>query len=194
MDELHGYRKYKLQNGARSNRKPHLYFPYLSDGMATKYDYHERQFLGFNRFGIIRRTVIALFCLAFYYASDAQDEIKNLFFILAVVVLALSLISLLIQHLETRLEGSKLTLIGPMTFRKVELDLEGLQSVEVKPYSSLALNRPLFNLHRKGTVRFFTYGKWCVEFVTRDGETIRLGTQRPNGLKEILSNFVAEQS
>lgn len=160
--------------------------------MAHKYDYHERQYLGFNRFGIIRRTVIALFCLIFYYASETDDEMKDLFFLLAIVILALSLISMLIQHLETRLDGSTLTLIGPMTFKKVTLDVEGLQSLEVKPYSRLRLNRPMFNLHRKGSIRFFTYGKWCVEFVTKDGERIRLGTQRPNGLKEILSKFQAD--
>ncbi len=160
--------------------------------MATKYDYHERQFLGFNRFGIIRRTVIALFCLIFYYAAEADDQMKSLFFLLAIVILALSLLSMLIQHLETRLDGSKLTLIGPMTFKKVSLDLEGLKSVEVKPYSRLMLNRPMFNLHRAGTIRFFTYGKWCIEFETKDGEKVRLGTQRPNGLKEILSKFVEE--
>lgn len=158
--------------------------------MAIEYDYHERQFLGFNRFGIIRRTVIALFCLIFYYAAEADDEMKNLFFLLAIVILALSLLSMLIQHLETRLSGSQLTLIGPMTFKKVVLDLEGLKYVEVKPYSRLMLNRPMFNLHRDGTIRFFTYGKWCVEFETKDGQKVRLGTQRPNGLKEIFSKFV----
>jgi hypothetical protein len=159
--------------------------------MATKHDYHERQYLGFNRFGIIRRTVIALFCLIFYYAAEADDQMKNLFFLLAIAILALSLLSMLIQHLETRLDGHTLTLIGPMTFKKVELDLQDLKYVNVRPYSKLMLNRPMFNLHRKGSIRFFTYGQWCVEFETKDGEKVLLGTQRPNGLKEILSKFVA---
>jgi hypothetical protein len=158
--------------------------------MATKFDFHERQYLGFNRFGIIRRTVIALFCLVFYWVAEADDQMKQLFFLLALVILGLSLISMLIQHLETRLDGHQLTLIGPMTFKKVVLDLSNLKSVEVKPYSRLRLNRPMFNLHRKGSIRFFTHGQWCVEFVTKDGEVVRLGTQRPNGLKEILSKFV----
>jgi hypothetical protein len=162
--------------------------------MAPKYDYHEKQYLGYNRFGIISRTVIALFCLVFYYASEAQDQMKNLFFLLAIVILGVSLLSLLIQHLETRLDGNTLTLIGPMTFRKVNIDLDGLKSVEVEPYSRLRLNRPMFNLHRNGSVRFFTYGKWCVVIKTKEDEVIRLGTQRPNGLKEILNRFVASDS
>lgn len=160
--------------------------------MQIKYDYHEKQYLGYNRFGIMRRTVIALFCLVFYYASEVDGQTKDLFFLLAVVVLALSLISMMIQHLETRLDGSKLTLIGPMTFKKVEIDLEGLKYIKIRPYSRYLLNRPMFNLHRKNSVRFFTYGKWCVEFETAKGEVIALGTQRPNGLKEILSKFVVD--
>jgi len=158
--------------------------------MAIKYDYHERQYLGYNRFGVIRRTVIALFCLVFYYASEVDDQTRNVFFLLALVVLVLSLISLMIQHLETRLEGSQLTLIGPMTFKKVVMDMEGLRSLEVKPYSRFMLNRPMFNLHRKESVRFFTYGQWCVEFETKDGQRVKLGTQRPKGLYEILSKYL----
>lgn len=159
--------------------------------MARKYDYHERQYLGFNRFGIIRRTVIALFCLIFFYASDSNDQTRNLFFILACVILALSLVSLMIQHLETRLDGTTLTLAGPMTFKKVELDMNELESVEVAPYSRLMLNRPVFNLHRNGSLRFYTYGRWSVVLKMKSGETIYLGTQRPDGLKEILSKFTA---
>jgi hypothetical protein len=166
------------------------FFPYLSDAMATKHDYSEKQYLGYNRFGIIRRTVIALFCLAVYFMSEVDDQMKETFLLLAIVILVLSIASLLIQHLETRLDGSKLTLIGPMTFKKVEMDLDGLKYVEVKPYSKFLLNRPMFNLHKKNSQRFFTYGHWCVEFETKDGQVVTLGTQRPNGLKEILSKFV----
>ncbi|MEX2597220.1 MAG: hypothetical protein WEC59_09870 [Salibacteraceae bacterium] len=162
--------------------------------MTTKYDFHEKQYLGYNRFGIIRRTVIALFCLVFYYAAEADDQMKSAFFILAVAILFMSLVSILIQHLETRLEGSTLTLIGPMTFKKVQLDLTDIKNLTVKPYSRLILNRPLFNLHRKNSLRFYTHGKWCVEFETKDGDVITLGTQRPDGLKEILSKFEAGHS
>ena len=77
-----------------------------------------------------------------------------------------------------------------MTFKKVEMDLDGIKYVEVKPYSKFLLNRPMFNLHKKNSQRFFTYGHWCVEFKTKDGQVVTLGTQRPNGLKEILSKFV----
>lgn len=159
--------------------------------MAMKYDYHEKQYLGYNRFGIIRRMVIALFCLVFYATSQVDDQTKNVFFLLAIVVLVLSLISLLIQHLETRLEGSKLTLIGPVSFKKVELELKDLKSLEIKPYSRFLLNRPMFNLHKRNSIRFFTHGNWCVEFETKNGELITLGTQRPQGLYEILSKFLA---
>lgn len=146
-------------------------------------DFHEKQYLGYNRFGIIRRTIIVLFCLGIYYFNGEEGVDRNVFFLLAIVVLILSMLSLLIKHLETKIEGSKMTLMGPMTHRRVEMDLKGARNIEITPFSPFLLNRPIFNLHRKETLRFYTHGKWSVEFTTSEETVVRLGTQRPEQLK-----------
>ena len=150
------------------------------------FDFHEKQYLGYNRFGIIRRTVIVLFCLGIYYFNGENGPDRNVFFLLAIVVLVLSMVSLLIKHLDTKISGSELTLLGPMTHKRVELDLIGTKNIEITPFSPFLLNRPIFNLHRKETLRFFTHGKWSVEFTTSEGKVVRLGTQRPFVLKQAI--------
>lgn len=134
-----------------------------------------------------------LFCFVFYFVTDEKDTARNLFFYLGVILLIISASAVLISHLETKIENSTLTLVGPMTFRKVTADLSGIKSVQIEPYSGFLLNRPVFNLHKNGEIRFYTHGKWCVEFVTRKDERIRLGTQRPEELKRVLVEFVVPE-
>ncbi|GAB5540074.1 MAG: hypothetical protein Salg2KO_21770 [Salibacteraceae bacterium] len=149
--------------------------------------FYEKQYLGFNRFGLVRRMVIILFCFIFYFASgDTQGDTADLFFYLGVGILVMSGGAMLISHLETRIEGKKLILKGPMTHRRVEMELSGVTNIEVKPYSKFIMNRPMFNLHRNKARRFYTHGAMCVEFTSPEGETIKLGSQRPEGLKSAI--------
>jgi hypothetical protein len=155
--------------------------------MSTEVKYHEKQYLGFNRFGLLRRIVIMLFCFLFYFASDDdQGDTANLFFYVGIAILVMSGIAMLISHLETNIIGSKLILSGPMTHKKVELELNGISNIHIRPYSKFIMNRPMFNLHRNNARRFYTHGNMCVEFTTSEGEVIRLGSQRPEGLKRSL--------
>lgn len=160
--------------------------------MSTKRLYHEKQYLGFNRFGMLRRMIVILFCFLFYFVSEDKGDSAELFFYIGIALLIMSAGAMLVSHLETRLEGTNLHLIGPMTFKEVHLDLTDIRQLKVKPYSRFMLNRPMFNLHRRGSIRFYTHGKWCVEFVTAEGETVRLGTQRPEQLRAVLESFQAK--
>lgn len=155
------------------------------------YDYFERQYLGFNRFGLVRRMVIAIFCFVFYFVSDESVLNRDLFFYIGLFVLALSAAALLLKHLETKIDGNKLILNGTMTSKQVEFDLTNLQAIEVLPYSRFLMNRPLFNLHRRGQLRFYTHGTMAVRFTLSDGQIVKLGTQRPEALKDALRKHLA---
>jgi hypothetical protein len=162
--------------------------------MQTTFDFNERQYLGFNRFGLLRRMTIMLFCFVFYFVSEnTEDETADLFFFLGILVLIISAGAMMVSHLHTTLIGKSLILVGPMTFRKVEMDVSSTSNIEVKPYSNFIMNRPMFNLHRKDARRFYTHGKWCVEFNSADGELIKLGTQRPTELKAALEKVVTQK-
>lgn len=155
--------------------------------------FHERQYLGFNRFGMLRRFVIILFCFVFYMVSGEEaGETAHLFFYLGLALLVINALAMLISHLDTTLNDTTLKLVGPITFRKVEMDVRGISSIEIKPYSAFLLNRPMFNLHRQNARTFYTHGKWCVEFTAPNGETVRLGSQRPKELKLALEEAVAK--
>jgi hypothetical protein len=154
--------------------------------MSEDVTFLEKQYMGFNRFGLMRRMVITLFCFVFYFTSDdTQGNTADIFFYLGIGILVMSAGALLISHLETRIEGNTLTLIGPMTHKKVVIEMSDISDVVVMPYSKFLMNRPMFNLHRKNARRFYTHGNGCVEF-TANGERIKLGTQRAEELKRIL--------
>jgi hypothetical protein len=149
--------------------------------------FQETQYLGFNRFGLVRRMVIMLFCFLFYFASeDTKGETADLFFYLGLGILVMSGGAMMFAHLKTEVKGKKLILKGPITHRRVELDLNGIESVEVKPYSRFIMNRPMFNLHKKNARRFYTHGAMCIEFTSADGEVVKVGSQRPEELKRAI--------
>lgn len=158
--------------------------------MPNNFEYSERQYLGFNRFGLIRRMVIMLFCFVFYFVSDEAALNRDLFFYIGLFVLVLSAGALLINHLTTQIKDGKLRLIGPMTFKEVEFDLKNLREVEIRPYSRFVMNRPMFNWHRKGQLRFYTHGSMCILFKMEDGQVVKLGTQRPDALKAALGKYL----
>jgi hypothetical protein len=155
--------------------------------MAQQPLFYEKQYLGFNRFGLVRRMVIMLFCFLFYFASDdTQGDTADLFFYLGIGILVMSGGAMLVSHLETKITKNTITLSGPMTHRKVEMELTGVSDIQVMPYSRFIMNRPMFNLHRNRARRFYTHGTMCVEFTSASGETIKLGSQRPEELKRAL--------
>ena len=108
--------------------------------MEASFDFHEKQYLGFNRFGILRRIVLVVFCFLFYFASEDEGDTADLFFYLGMFILVISAGAMMVSHLETQVTRGKLTLVGPMTHRRVEMDLSGIRDIEVAPYSRFMMN------------------------------------------------------
>ena len=79
---------------------------------------------------------------------------------------------------------------GLWTSRKVKIDLSNIAKVERKKYSHYHLNNPVFNLHLKGTIRFYTGGNEAVEITDSSGQPYRIGTQRPAELEYILKDLI----
>ena len=48
----------------------------------------------------------------------------------------------------------------------------------------------MYNLHRKGTIRFFTRGTECDELVDKDGLVYLIGTQKADELTKVLENEI----
>ena len=48
------------------------------------------------------------------------------------------------------------------------------------------INNPVYNLHKKGTIRFYSSGKDAVILTDRDGLEYYIGTQRPNEMYLVI--------
>jgi hypothetical protein len=169
--------------------------------------FEEKQYIGYNKWAIIWRTVLALFCFLLYYwsenpkpvdvtvieipSSPVGEDSGQLFFLMGLVLMLLSLILIFVLHLHTKIVGNNLILDGLWTSRKVKIDLNNIVEVKKVRYSKYFLNRPVYNLHFKNKIRFFTQGNDAIEITDKDGLKYRIGSQKANELKNILNRLIA---
>jgi len=168
--------------------------------------FEEKQYIGFNKFSIIWRTVLAIFCFTAYYWSENPkpvdvkgihivpypiENIENsgeLFFLMGIFILLLSAILIFVLHIHTRITEQSITIDGLWTSRKVKIDFSSIVSAQKVAYSKYLLNRAVYNLHQKGEIRFFTQGNDAIELTDREGLKYRIGTQKPNELLGVIQN------
>lgn len=152
--------------------------------------FEEKQYLGYNPLSLLRRLLLALFCFGLYWWKNVNNKNGDLFFLLGVIILIISVIMLFVLHIKITVTKEQVVLDGLWTSRKVVIDLKNIASIEKKKYSRYHLNNPVFNLHLKGMVRFYTGGNDAVEITDKAGLPYRIGTQRAAELSFILSNLV----
>jgi len=75
---------------------------------------------------------------------------------------------------------------GLWTTRLVKIDLNSIVKVEKGSYSRYFFNNPVYNLHKKGTIRFFTSGNDAIHLTDRDGLVYIIGSQRVNELERAI--------
>jgi hypothetical protein len=140
--------------------------------------FEEKQYLGYNKFGLVRNLVLTLFCFVAYYYTENREEFGDLFFVLGISILVLSIIFLFVKHLHTKIYPGSILLDGIWTTRKVKIDLNSIIKIERTSYSQYVLNNPVYNLHIKGVIRFYTMGKDAIKLTDRDGLIYMIGTQK----------------
>ncbi len=162
--------------------------------------FEEKQYLGFNKFSALRRVVMAIFCFITYYFSDelpVMDQVlqaNDLLFIMGIAILVISILLMFVLHLETVVNESSITLDGIWTARKVKIDLHSIVSVKKIPYSNYKLNGPVYNLHRKGRIKFYTRGREAVELLDKDGLRYIIGSQRAAELSKLLQQLIHQKN
>jgi hypothetical protein len=57
-------------------------------------------------------------------------------------------------------------------------------------YSKLLLNRPIYNLHVRGKIKFYTHGKYALKLVDKHGLIYLIGTQKSDKLQKIINNKI----
>ena len=176
--------------------------------MADNILFEEKQYLGLNKQSVLGRTVLVLFCFIAYYWSENPkpvdvsvihigsypvEDIPNsgtMFFIMGLVILLVSALLGFVLHIHTIINETSITLNGLWSKRKVKIDLNSIVSIRRLPYSKYRTRRPVYNLHAKGRIRFYTQGNEAVELIDKDGLKYRIGSQRADDFFSVVQNIL----
>jgi hypothetical protein len=157
--------------------------------MSDKPVFIEKQYLGREFIPITIRLVMAMFCFAAYFFTDAQAQGNQLLVVVGFAILVISIIMGFLLHFRTRVINKSILLDGLWTTRLVKIDLNSIVKAEKGEYSRYLFNNPVYNLHSKGTIRFYTGGKEAIHLTDRDGLVYIIGSQHTN---EFLRAIQAE--
>ena len=152
----------------------------------SNFDFREKQYLGLNKMSLTRRISLAIFCLVAYYWHENHDKAGELYFFIAIAIMLVSIILLFILHFETKIRNGSIILDGLWTSRKIKIDTVSIVSAKKIQYSKYFLNRSVYNLHIKGTIRFYTRGTDAVELIDKDGLIYLIGSQKAAELTKVI--------
>jgi hypothetical protein len=124
------------------------------------------------------------------YPIENTNESGIIFFVIGICILVFSTCLTYILHIQTTVYKDLLILDGFWTARKVKIDLKNIVSMRKSKYKKNVLRRAVYNLHNKGTIRFYTSGEYFIELVDNDGFTYRIGSQKAHELFKTLKSQI----
>ena len=151
-------------------------------------EFLEKQYFGLNKMSLARRMSLALFCFSAYYWRENHEKSGELYFFLGIAIMLISIILFFILHFKTQVINGSIILDGLWTSRKIKIDSASIVSAKKVKYSKYFLNRSVYNLHVKGTIRFYTRGIDAVEFIDKDGLIYLIGSQKAEELTRVIQN------
>lgn len=151
--------------------------------MDDKPVFVEKQYLGRDYGRISIRIVMALFCFAAYFITEDSSN-ADLFLVAGCGILIISVFMMFLLHYRTSIYNKSVILEGLWTTRPVKIDLNQITKVQRTPYSPYIINNPVYNLHRRGTIRFYAGGKDAIRLTDRKGLMYIIGTQCPAELEQ----------
>jgi len=154
----------------------------------SEFDFIEKQYLGLNKMALTRRLALAIFCFIAYYWRENNDKSGDLYFVIGIAIIIFSVLLFFILHFETKVFNGSIILNGLWTSRKIKIDTVSLVSVKKVDYSKYIINRAVYNLHFKGTIRFYTRGGDAVKLTDKDGLIYLIGSQKAAELCRVISN------
>ncbi len=158
--------------------------------MDSRYTYIEKQYIGRDYIRISIRLIMAAFCFGVYVYERDRDNTVDLFLVVGFGIIAVSILLLFLVQYKTVIENKKVIIDGLWTARKVVIDLNQIVKIRKDVYNNYIFNNPVYNLHKNGTVRFFSSGRDAIVLTDRDGLEYFIGTQRPNEMYLVLQNEI----
>lgn len=154
--------------------------------MGNKYAYFEKQYIGRDYIRICIRLIMAAFCFAAYVYERDRDNTQDLFLVVGFGIIGVSILLLFLIQYKITIDNKQIIIDGLWSAKKVVIDLNTIVKVRKDAYSSYLFNNPVYNLHRKGSIRFYSSGKDAVVLTDRDGLEYYIGTQRPNEMYLVI--------
>ena len=154
--------------------------------MSSKYAFLEKQYIGRDYIRICIRLVMAAFCFAVYVYERDRDNTQDLFLVVGFGIIGISILLLFLIQYKIIITNKSVIIDGLWTAKKVKIDLNSIVQVRKDTYSNYLFNNPVYNLHRKGSIRFYSSGKDAVVLTDRDGLEYYIGTQRPNEMYLVI--------
>lgn len=148
--------------------------------MEQNQTYTEKQYIGRDYIRICIRLIMAAFCFAAYVYERDRDHTVDLFLVVGFGIIGVSILLLFLVHYKVRIENKSVVIDGLWTSKKVKIDLNSIVDVKKATYSNYFFNNPVYNLHRNGSIRFYSSGSDAIVLTDRDGLEYYIGTQRPN--------------
>lgn len=159
--------------------------------MEQKPIFIEKQYLGREFIPLTIRLVLAMFCFAAYFFTDEREKNGDLLIVVGFGIIIISIILGFLLHFRTRVQNKSILLDGLWTTRLVKIDLNSITKIEKNAYSRYLFNNPVYNLHSKGAIRFFTAGNDAIYLTDRTGLIYIIGTKHVN---EFLRAIEAEMA
>ncbi|TKC07353.1 hypothetical protein [Pedobacter frigoris] len=154
--------------------------------MGNRYAFFEKQYIGRDYIRICIRLVMAAFCFAAYVYERDRDNTQDLFLVVGFSIIAVSIALLFLIQYKTIIDNKRIIIDGLWSAKRVEIDLNTIKNVRKDTYSNYFFNNPVYNLHRKGSIRFYSSGKDVVVLTDMDGFEYYIGTQRPNEMYLVI--------
>ncbi|MEJ2882837.1 hypothetical protein [Pedobacter sp. GR22-6] len=154
--------------------------------MGNRYAFFEKQYIGRDYIRICIRLVMAAFCFAAYVYERDRDNTQDLFLVVGFGIIGVSIALLFLIQYKTTVDNKRIIIDGLWSAKRVEIDLNTIKTVRKDTYSNYFFNNPVYNLHRKGSIRFYSSGKDVVVLTDNDGFQYYIGTQRPNEMYLVI--------
>ncbi|MBW4891189.1 hypothetical protein KXQ82_15795 [Mucilaginibacter sp. HMF5004] len=155
--------------------------------MSDNHPFLEKQYLGREWIPITIRLVMAIFCFAIFFFTDERERSSDLLLVVGFAILIISAIMGFLLHFRTQVINKSILLDGLWTTRLVKIDLNSIVKIEKGVYSRYFFNNPVYNLHKRGTIRFYTSGNDAIHLTDRDGLVYIIGSQRANELLRAIN-------
>jgi hypothetical protein len=148
--------------------------------MSDNSVFTEKQYLGREWIPITIRLVLAMFCFAAYFFTDERERNGDLLLVVGFAIIIISIIMGFLLHFSTRVINKSIMVDGLWSSKLVKIDLNSIVKVEKGSYSTYLFNNPVYNLHKSGTIRFYTAGNDAIHLTDRDGLLYIIGSAHAN--------------